>query len=986
MNVVSPFEMEAREGIECKWINSGPLIPHFEKSASRAVTLLPLGTTAMLESLQSLYSDTHTLFNVPYHPILDACHPKHQNGFADFIEFPTRHGWKLNDDYTLVEEPDEARSCKRLEKEPLFQAWIFFQLHRSFFSINRHFVPHPGELIRGGDHKRLHTGALTETARRWHTAMLELLEDDPGEAILQLSRANQLLEMARQVVIMNLAEGSSARVSQGRQSEVNSEDKLSLGLMIFGETLTGLLSQTVKACGVSLPGWQADDDGGWGPPTLVTKEMEGWCPRSRKVLKGQLGRNATLLFAAVRANVGNETNIHRQHSANCTEEKCTYIQAAKSTDVNSYKTEHHPTCPAVKQPPKETTCYKIGPDLADIREILEHGDSNDRFGSFPLLKIFGPEDNPKIEVRPWTKNVRFATISHVWAQGLGNKNGNEIWSCQLEEIRMYVRNVFKSKEDEFFWLDTLAIPQNSPNPVEDRLKTTAISRIYHVFQQAACCIIIDRHLISTGTVSRDCRTTASGLLASAWMMRLWTLQEAFLSKELHLAVGTDVFSSREVQKVLSIDTMWDDAASDEVLTNATNEMTQRKLFYGMMGSGRLSRKPPRDRSRALLVAEAWRGTRYRTIDILEHETRVLASLFNIPIPRSHIPAQPESRRQEPSHRAIFFSRLPFRQRISDQQIHDDSERREDLMVEFWKHFSKCGDQTPEDRSIPSGIIFLPGSRLSARGFGWAPVTWMSHQEESYPYPLSTPKYPTLLHNHGLVVHYPGFILYASAKGLGQIVNRIGGGMVPFDLVVNRGLHEWYRVSDADVRGHGTEVMDAKEKSAQDHIDDDLAQRMKNDPRSLRFGIILSRQRPVEFPGEIGLLVELQKSEHQDKDDEQRDETNEATLYCHIIRRVLVSHLPPGAVGMPGSASGQQHVHTGGLVLKKYTDFGSANLIGVAVADNRAWCVDGYEMARLLKVPEAPGTPPLPGRHSQPRRDSEIGKSLKRAFSIWGGRV
>ncbi|KAF6835358.1 hypothetical protein CMUS01_05809 [Colletotrichum musicola] len=579
----------------------------------------------------------------------------------------------------------------------------------------------------------------------------------------------------------------------------------------------------MKSCGVSLPGWQADDDGGWGPPRLVTKEMDntGWCPRSQKVLKGQLGRNATLLFAAVRANianesrVANESNIHGKHSEICTEEKCAYIQAAKSTDAESYEPEHHPTCSATGSLPEETTCYPIGPDLGEICEILRLNRPEDRLGPFPLLKITGPMDKPTIEVCKWTENTRFATISHVWAQGLGNKVRNEIWSCQLEEIRLYVRNVFGSDQDEFFWLDTLAIPQNPADQTTCQLKATAINLIYHVFREATHCIIIDRHLINTGT--------------------------------------------------------------------------------------------------SLKLGE-------------EHG-------------------------------------------IANHNASEDLERREDLMAQFWRLVSgnTREDKTPDNRSIPSGIIFLPGSRLSTPGFGWAPVTWMSHQEESYPYPLSTPKYPTMLREEGLVVHYPGFVLHASMEGLQRLVGRRSGSMVPFDLVVNRGLHEWYKVTDADERGHVGNFVDSREKRAQDRVDDNLTQRLKNDPKSLRFGIILSRPRPVEFPGEIGVLVELWEPENQGKEDEE-------TFYCRIIRRVLVSQLPHGAVSISRNGSPSQHDHLGGRVLKKYVDFGGANIIGVAVTDDQAWCVDGYDIVRR------PGAGGSERQHSQPP-DPSIRNSVGEVLSM-----
>lgn len=256
---------------------------------------------------------------------------------------------------------------------------------------------------------------------------------------------------------------------------------------------------------------------------------------------------------------------------------------------------------------------------------------------------------------------------------------------------------------------------------------------------------------------------------------------------------------------------------------------------------------------------------------------------------------------------------------------ETSERRELLMAEFWK---LIGNDNNNDGSIPSGMIFLPGTRLSVPGFGWAPLTWMAHQEEPYPYPLSAPRYPTKLHHgKGLEVHCPGFILHASKEGLSRLIEKQliitpePGETRSFNLVVSRGLHEWYRVTDADT---------SNTSSAQDLVEDDLAQRLKESgSQPLRFGIILSRPRPVESPGEIGLLVELQKPRSQDM------------FYCRIIRRVEVSLIPPGGIGGFSHDSIISADQKGLHILQRYTEFGRTKIIGEAVADNQAWCVDGY---------------------------------------------
>src|ERR1700722_14856863 len=40
----------------------------------------------------------------------------------------------------------------------------------------------------------------------------------------------------------------------------------------------------------------------------------------------------------------------------------------------------------------------------------------------------------------------------------------------------------------------------------------------------------------------------------------------------------------------------------------------------------------------------------------------------------------------------------------------------------------------DQKKIPSGFIFLPGPRISDRGFGWAPKSWMTRHGRDYPDP------------------------------------------------------------------------------------------------------------------------------------------------------------------------------------------------------------------------------------------------------------
>lgn len=132
-------------------------------------------------------------------------------------------------------------------------------------------------------------------------------------------------------------------------------------------------------------------------------------------------------------------------------------------------------------------------------------------------------------------------------------------------------------------------------------------------------------------------------------------------------------------------------------------------------------------------------------------------------------------------------------------------------------------------SIPSGIIFLPGNKLTLDGFKWAPQTWMVGQGSDEPDPLNSLRSPARMEaDLGLYVRYPGFLLHATDPK-GMIVRKD-----KFSFPTDNTLSEWYTAVRADVG--------------------EREQPLFNQDRS-ELAIILARERPREIP-EIALLVEI----------------------------------------------------------------------------------------------------------------------------------
>ncbi|KAL8717118.1 MAG: hypothetical protein Q9225_005616 [Loekoesia sp. 1 TL-2023] len=100
--------------------------------------------------------------------------------------------------------------------------------------------------------------------------------------------------------------------------------------------------------------------------------------------------------------------------------------------------------------------------------------------------------------------------------------------------------------------------------------------------------------------------------------------------------------------------------------------------------------------------------------------------------------------------------------------------------------------------IPPGMIFLPGPRLTKKGYGWAPRSWLSSREIDSPDPLSLPDAGNtrLTVSEGLEVQYPGFLLHDLGDDRKDLNMR-----KEFFFSTDSTLLDWYRVEPAQDSTH-----------------------------------------------------------------------------------------------------------------------------------------------------------------------------------------
>lgn len=533
-------------------------------------------------SLGDLFTvqDYHNLFNPEEH---------------QFHTFPKACGWDLQDD--TLEFHIDTKS--EVNANRFFQSWLFFGLLATVLQLEsanfyRKFVSKSGGFI---DTKELNT-----YLKEWKEQVIR--EPNAHRRSLRMIRAHVALEKARQIVFEYFSDEGSERKRPGNPIIIHAH--LALSLMVLGETLMNAKAKIVELVGFNIRGWHGDANQGWGTPPCVLLKMkdDNWCERTVHILKCQLRSHATALLSAYRAHEAdaNNTKALVLGHGKCTPDKCNVKSEKKN---GKYKTQHQTDCKFYAQEdldrePSETdSCYWIGPKTEDLVQTIKDG-------HIPLLKYEKDKDGKwNVDVVPCKSYMQYATISHVWADGYGNPAENKLWKCQLD----YFKKLFKKAAEDYsptqeapeqFWIDTLAIPILEENKEQ---RNIAIRQIYHIYTNARYTIVIDKGLCQLDP-GRTYEATAMKILLSGWMRRLWTLQEAYLSKRLIFA-----FADNQVKNLDDLEEMYPEA-SDILTSNIPN--AARTYFHNLLGNDRRARINELPSGEGFdVLASVWRAARWR---------------------------------------------------------------------------------------------------------------------------------------------------------------------------------------------------------------------------------------------------------------------------------------------------------------------------------------------------------------------------------------
>ncbi|GAM37375.1 hypothetical protein TCE0_023r07248 [Talaromyces pinophilus] len=148
----------------------------------------------------------------------------------------------------------------------------------------------------------------------------------------------------------------------------------------------------------------------------------------------------------------------------------------------------------------------------------------------------GPQDGGKVcclgrnGATKYCGPNEFMAISHVWSHGWQGSAEDGI-CCRVLDMLL---DIAATKLNvQWIWLDIAMISRDKS------IRPMAINSMDTVYSTAKATLVVDRLLLNFTPKAEDDKQTALAITASDWMTRLWTMQEAMLSRNLLILTHRD---------------------------------------------------------------------------------------------------------------------------------------------------------------------------------------------------------------------------------------------------------------------------------------------------------------------------------------------------------------------------------------------------------------------------------------------------------------
>lgn len=382
------------------------------------------------------------------------------------------------------------------------QTWLFFGLLTESLNgpeIKRSTFTRTVLSADGAPLNVLTTEALPNMIKMWHAGMM---------------RAPLELRKAQLGNCMDIIDRSCSFLADTRQSELKRPPFIPPEQHLCLSGLAAFLNHWVMKLNEEFTALFAFNMANF--PLKKHLLQEGYCPNFIERTERSLSVLGVYYLSLLKT--GRDAKRHR----NCSLQSC----EANTVDESSYKVAHWaPNCESETDIPSCSRCKIIRVRMSvQMHRFLNRG-------NIPVLDFSADFEAGRSHKRRFIvgadKSTRFAAVSHVWADGLGNPEDNALPICQLKRLRQQLRTVLTSHQFNMLpllWIDTLCVPIKP-----ETSRKEAILAMRDIYKLAEFVWVLDGTLMHL-PVPSSVEQTLFQIVSCPWMTRLWTFQEAWLAK------------------------------------------------------------------------------------------------------------------------------------------------------------------------------------------------------------------------------------------------------------------------------------------------------------------------------------------------------------------------------------------------------------------------------------------------------------------------
>lgn len=468
--------------------------------------------------------------------------------------------------------------------------------------------------------------------------------------------------------------------------------------------------------------WRAHGNPTFGQFLVDDMAEKGWCPFDADRVD-KTTTSATLLYYLAHLPPPRPETDHSL----CTKDVCTSM-----TIDPSYRTRHAPQdcqCTSEFCDTRNVVNALQGDEIPLIQEVIQlemlQWPAKESDDPNAVRFIEATDVEPKFRIIESGKGRDFVAISHVWAEGLGNPNGNSLPSCALKWISKTVdrfkfgggeqsdgeqreRPIEEASQGKTpFWLDTICVPVSPPE-----MWTKAMNRLRKPYQDAALVLVLDSYLYTQDAREIDALEMWARVLCCSWSRRLWTFQEGRLAKPGRLWV---LFKDT----AMSMEDVWrgydQTLATEELMTELHLKWRGSNIIRGLAETGGyVSESTLRNFRPEPTIWDMRESLKARAVSVPADE--VLCLFCNMGLDMELV------MRTTPEHR----------------------------LAVFWRNV----------RNIPVGLVFSTApEKMTVPGLRWAPKSFLGNMDRTYWYieQCLRPRRDGFVTEYGLQIQVPAML-------------------------------------------------------------------------------------------------------------------------------------------------------------------------------------------------------------------------------------